>query len=79
MHPPAWATPRRDRYRFLKMLTIPLTVVLFVGWAISSTLPGRSLIQEPLRFTKNGSFQITIFEDLHFGEGMLFLGMLEML
>ena len=24
---------------------------------------------QPLRFTKDGTFQISIFEDLHYGEG----------
>lgn len=28
----------------------------------------RDAAPEPLRFTSNGTFQITIFEDLHFGE-----------
>ena len=27
----------------------------------------------PLRFTSNGTFQISIFEDLHFGESMTYL------
>jgi hypothetical protein len=69
MLPPAWAAPKREKYRFVKMLTYSIVVVSLAGWAFSNALPRYSKIQEPLRFTDNGSFQISIFEDLHTGEG----------
>lgn len=69
MHPPAWAAPERDKYRRTKMIALSLTAALFAGWAFSSVLPRPSKLVEPLRFTDNGSFQISIFEDLHVGEG----------
>jgi hypothetical protein len=69
MHPPAWAVPRRQKHYFVKMLAISLTVILSAASALASILPRRSVFEEPLRFTDNGSFQISIFEDLHFGEG----------
>jgi hypothetical protein len=69
MHPPAWAVPRRQKHHFVKMLAISLTVILSAAWTLASILPRRSVFEEPLRFTDNGTFQISIFEDLHFGEG----------
>ena len=69
MHPPAWAAPRREKYRFVKMFAYSVIVVSLAGWAFSNVLPRHSMFQEPLRFTDNGSFQISIFEDLHTGEG----------
>jgi len=69
MHPPAWATPRREKYRFVKMIAYSIVVLSLAGWAFSNVLPRHSKLQEPLRFTDNGSFQISIFEDLHTGEG----------
>ena len=70
MHPPAWAAPRREKYRFVKMLAYSIVVVSLAGWAFSNVLPRHSKFQEPLRFTDNGSFQISILEDLHTGEGI---------
>ena len=69
MHPPAWAAPRREKYRFVKMFACSIVVISLAGWAFSNVLPRHSKLQEPLRFTDNGSFQISIFEDLHTGEG----------
>ena len=69
MHPPVWATPRRERYRYVKMLAFLILVVFLAGWTFASVLPRPSKLQEPLRFTENGSFQISVFEDLHTGEG----------
>lgn len=70
MHPPAWAAPGRNKYRFIKMLALAITLVGFAGWTLASAVSRSiSALQEPLRFTDNGSFQISIFEDLHFGEG----------
>lgn len=67
-HPPAWAAPKRDRYRFFKMFAILLAVCAFAYLTIESVLPHLNGLQAPLRFTDDGSFQITIFEDTHFGE-----------
>jgi hypothetical protein len=69
MHLPAWAVPRRQKHHFVKMLAISLAVVSLAAWTLASILPRRSVFEEPLRFTDNGTFQISIFEDLHFGEG----------
>lgn len=70
MYSPTWAAPERDRYRFVKMLALLFVVVLFACWTLASVVSRPSAFQEPLRFTDNGSFQISIFEDLHFGEGI---------
>lgn len=69
MRPPAWAAPRREKYRFVKMLAYSIVVASLAGWAFSNVLQRHSKLQEPLHFTDNGSFQISIFEDLHTGEG----------
>ncbi|TKA46788.1 hypothetical protein B0A54_03744 [Friedmanniomyces endolithicus] len=50
---------------------LTLFATLFAGLALSSPLrraAGDSSLPPPLRFTSNGTFQISIFEDLHFGE-----------
>jgi hypothetical protein len=73
MHSPAWAAPRREKYRFVKMFAYSILVISLAGWAFSNALPRHSKLQEPLRFTSNGSFQISIFEDLHTGEGLAIL------
>lgn len=69
MYPRAWTASERDRYRFVKMLTLLSMIVVSVGWTLANVVSRSSVVQEPLRFTDNGSFQISIFEDLHFGEG----------
>jgi hypothetical protein len=55
------------------MFAYSIVVVSLAGWAFSNVLPRHSKLQEPLRFTNNGSFQISIFEDLHTGEGTCYL------
>ncbi|KAK1034692.1 hypothetical protein LTR33_016562, partial [Friedmanniomyces endolithicus] len=48
-----------------------LFATLFAGLTLSSHLRrayGNSSPPPPLRFTSNGTFQISVFEDLHFGE-----------
>jgi hypothetical protein len=65
-----WARPRRDRHLFVKMLALTFAVVVFACWALGGLVPQANAFNEPLRFTENGTFQISIFEDLHFGEGM---------
>lgn len=61
------ALATHERYRFIKMLmlliaTLALTVLTL---ALPSRIYGANA---PLRFTSTGTFQIAIFEDLHFGE-----------
>jgi hypothetical protein len=77
MHPPAWAAPRRDKYRYVKMLALSIFVVAFAGWTFASVLPRPSKLQQLLRFTDNGTFQISIFEDLHTGEGTSYVADVE--
>ena len=52
------------RYQFL---LVPVALIASVVGAPSQTLgfPGFA----PLRFTRDGTFQITVFNDLHYGEG----------
>jgi hypothetical protein len=63
-----------DLYRFLVMMGAFLLATLFAGLTLSAPFGGRpygyhnSTRLPPLRFTPNGTFQISIFEDLHFGE-----------
>ena len=67
---PVWARENRDRHRFIKMLALTFISVLFACWALAGVVPYGKPFDKPLRFTENGTFQISIFEDLHFGEGM---------
>jgi hypothetical protein len=59
------------------MLALTFVVVLFTCWALGGVVPHGKVFNEPLRFTESGTFQISIFEDLHFGEGMSALIALE--
>ena len=70
MERPVWARENRDRHRFIKMLALTFIIVLFSCWALAGVVPCGKPFDKPLRFTENGTFQISIFEDLHFGEGM---------
>jgi hypothetical protein len=69
MEPPVRTPPKRDRHRLIKMLAISITVISLAYWAFAGVVPHGETFDEPLRFTENGTFQISIFEDLHFGEG----------
>lgn len=61
----------RDRFRFIKMLAALIAVALFAVWTLAGVIPqSNRTLREPLRFTKDGGFQISIFEDLHFVESM---------
>jgi hypothetical protein len=44
-------------------------VMLVTGAMAAPFLTPRQTSFAPLRFTANGTFQITIFNDLHYGEG----------
>ena len=70
MEHPVWARSKRDKYYFIKMLALTFISVLFACWALAGVVPYGKPFDKPLRFTENGTFQISIFEDLHFGEGM---------
>ena len=60
----AWATA--EEYRLARMLCAVFFTIAFGILAISSAFPKASRydVQGPLRFTKEGTFQISIFEDL---------------
>jgi len=65
----AWANS--DRYRFFRMLCALLVAVFFAALTFAAPFGrnyDRKNLSAPLRFTSNGTFQISIFEDLHFGE-----------
>lgn len=47
----------------------PLSVLLAL--ATGAPLEAPSVASRPLTFGKDGNFQISVFEDLHFGESML--------
>ena len=70
MEHPVWARSKRDKYYFIKMLALTLVVISFACWTLAGVVPHGKPFDKPLQFTENGTFQITIFEDLHFGEGM---------
>lgn len=62
----------RNKFRFIKMFAILIVVTLFAVWTLAGVIPpGNRTLREPLRFAKDGSFQISVFEDLHFGESMI--------
>lgn len=58
--------------RFLTMLCALLLTIIFALLSFGAVLPRRRGIghgsSAPLRFTQDGTFQIGIFEDLHYGE-----------
>lgn len=68
-----WATD--DRHRFIRMLFLSIALIFGAVLGLSAALPQAtryaSYTKQPLRFTRNGTFHIAIFEDLHFGESML--------
>lgn len=76
-----WRPPRRlclhdfatsERFRFARMLVALLLVILLAMLSLGSIMRQDDTqvadLGAPLRFTKDGTFQISIFEDLHFGE-----------
>ena len=68
-----WATV--ERYRFIRMLCALIVAVAFTVLSLGAVLPDTKRqnadLQAPLRFTSSGTFQISIFEDLHFGESIV--------
>jgi len=53
--------------KLLFSVTVLSTLVL-LGLALPLQHEERSALGRPLRFAKDGTFQISIFEDLHYGE-----------
>lgn len=49
------------------VLVIALAILSFGGLVSNDSVQDGDLAA-PLRFTSSGTFQISIFEDLHFGE-----------
>lgn len=43
--------------------------MLVLGSLVANSLAAPVASNQPLRFTANGTFQLSIFEDLHYGEG----------
>lgn len=64
------ASAEKDDRRHIKMLCALLAAVLLTTLTFSLPLgqDHHGGAETPLRFSKNGTFQISIFEDLHFGE-----------
>ncbi|GIZ49637.1 hypothetical protein CKM354_001266600 [Cercospora kikuchii] len=57
--------------RWIYMIVALAAIVLcsILAWFVFSSFPqGRSYRPGPLKFTKEGTFQIAVFADLHFGE-----------
>ncbi len=54
----------------MKLLSAALVTAagLLARHCAASPLPGASGAGQPLQFKSDGTFQISIFEDLHFGE-----------
>jgi hypothetical protein len=51
-----------------------IAVMKVTIWALLATQAaalGKPKHKKPLKFSKGGTFQIAIFEDLHYGEGKL--------
>lgn len=66
-----WAWAVDDRCRFARMLFLLIAVSFFAVLTFGAALPQWNWSwgsQKALRFTRSGTFQIAIFEDLHFGE-----------
>lgn len=59
-----------ERYRFIRMLALLIATLGLTVLSFAAPRPVGYGSLPPLRFTSNGTFQIAIFEDLHFGESM---------
>lgn len=61
--------PKLDNYRLVRMLCALLTAVLFAMLTYAAPFSADyNHLKAPLRFTKDGTFQLSVFNDLHFGE-----------
>lgn len=56
-------------------LAVGLLAPLGIAWPLSfnGILKKRASSFTPLRFTSDGTFQISVFNDLHYGEGERYL------
>lgn len=68
-----WAWAVDERHRFVRMFFMFVTAVFFAAATFATALPQWNWSwnwgsQKQLRFTREGTFQIAVFEDLHFGE-----------
>lgn len=57
--------------RFASGLAVSLLAPVGIAWPLSfnSIIKKRAASFTPLRFTSDGTFQISVFNDLHYGEG----------
>lgn len=65
-------TPSRSlKMRASWTLAIGLLAPVGIAWPLSfnGILKKRAAAFTPLRFTSDGNFQISVFNDLHYGEG----------
>lgn len=61
-------TGSKTRPTILPLIMLPVTFLTVFGLVATSLSSPTKAHQQPLRFTTNGTFQLCIFEDLHFGE-----------
>lgn len=64
------ASTLKNDHRHIKMLCALIAAVFLTSLTFSLPLSQdhHGGVETPLRFSKDGTFQISIFEDLHFGE-----------
>lgn len=57
--------------RIASALAVGLLAPLGIAWPLSFSgiIKKRATAFTPLRFTSDGTFQISVFNDLHYGEG----------
>ena len=67
---PSQSHQGHQQHRLIKMIGISAALSLLIVFAWAAILPrdGNSHPSTPLRFTKDGTFHISVFADLHFGE-----------
>ena len=64
-----------DRKRYgltrshIALLVSTIVCIVLLASIAKSSAPS-AVLEAPLRFTRDGTFQISVFEDLHFGESM---------
>jgi len=68
-HPSHLADRKRHGFTRVRVVLLVSTIAFVALLASLTVISAPSAVLEaPLRFTRNGTFQISIFEDLHFGE-----------
>ena len=70
-HPPYLADRRRYGFTRLQVALLVSTIacIALLAWIAKKSAPS-AIFDAPLRFTRDGTLQISVFEDLHFGESM---------